>query len=140
MVALLPILIKNRNVPQKQLDGQRHTNQEALNEVPWRVLQPLTFKQNPSAESVYYNVLCADGNFRRSKPDLAAWRADCPEYSDLNSLERHVCFWCECPKNELADNVPPDKQYPPWDHNLYRRLSDANTNAADAKLWSRHVH
>jgi hypothetical protein len=26
MVALLPIPIKNRNIPQKQLDKQRHTN------------------------------------------------------------------------------------------------------------------
>jgi hypothetical protein len=109
MVALLPIPIKNRNIPQKRLDEQRHTNREVLNEVLRRVLQPLTFKQNPSAESGYYNVLCADGNFRRCKPVLAAWLADCPEYSDVHHLERHVCFWCECPKNELGDYVPPDK-------------------------------
>jgi len=72
MVALLPMLIKNRNVPQKRLDEQRQTNREVLNEVLWRVLHLLTFKQNPSAESGYYNVLCADGNFRRCKPVLAA--------------------------------------------------------------------
>jgi len=72
MVALLPMPIKNRNVPQKRLDEQRQTNREVLNEVLWRVLHPLTFKQNPSAESGYYNVLCADGNFRRCKPVLAA--------------------------------------------------------------------
>jgi len=140
MVTLLPILIKNRNIPQKQLDEQRHTNQEVLNEVLRRILQPLTFKQNPSAESGYYNVLCADGNFRRCKPVLAAWLADCPEYSDLHHLERHVCFWCECPKNELGDYVPTDKQHPRGDHNLYQMLSDANTKAADAELSSRQVH
>ena len=72
MVALLPIPIKNRNIPQKRLDEQRQTNREVLNEVLRRVLQPLTFKLNPSAESGYYNVLCADGNFRRCKPVLAA--------------------------------------------------------------------
>jgi len=71
---------------------------------------------------------------------LAAWLTDCPEYSDLNHLEWHVCFWCECPKNELGDYVPSDKQHPQRDHNLYRTLSDANTKAANAKLSSRHVH
>jgi len=105
MVTLLPIPIKNRNIPQKRLDEQLQTNREVLNEVLWRVLQPLTFKQPPSAESGYYNVLCADGNFRRCKPDLALWLEDCPEYCDLLHLEQHVCFWCECPKNELGDFV-----------------------------------
>jgi hypothetical protein len=102
MVALLPIQIKNRNIPQKRLDKQRHTNREVLNEVLRRVLQALTFKQHPNTEGGYYNVLCADGNFKRCKPVLAAWHADCPEYSDLHHLERHICFWCECPKNELG--------------------------------------
>jgi hypothetical protein len=131
MVALLPIPIKNRNNPQKRLDEQRQTNRKVLNEVLRRVLQPLTFKLNLSAESGYYNVLCAVGNFRRCKPVLAAWLADCPEYSDLQHFKRHVCFWCECPKNELGDYVPSDKQQPRQDHNLYRTLSDAKTKAAD---------
>jgi hypothetical protein len=140
MVAPMPIPIKNRNSPQKSYDEQRHTNREVLNEVLQRELQPLTFKQNPSAKSGYYNVLCAHGNFRHCKPVLVAWLADCPDYSDLHDLERHVCFWCECPKNQLGDYVPPDKQHPRQDHNLYRTLSDANTKAADAELSSRHVH
>jgi len=140
MVALLPIPIKNRNIPQKRLDEQRQTNREVLNEVLRRVLQPLTFELNPSAGSGYYNVLCADGNFRRCKPVLAAWLADCPEYSDLHHLERHVCFLCECPKNELGDYVPSDKQHPRQDHNLCKTLSNGNTKAADAELSSRHVH
>jgi len=140
MVALLPIPLRNRDIPQKRLDEQRQTNREVLNEVLRRVLQPLTFKLNPSAESGYYNVLCADGKFRRCNPVLAALIADCPGYSDLHHLERHVCFWCECPKNELGDYVPSDKQHPRRDHNLYRTLSDANTMAADAELSSRHVH
>jgi len=71
MVALLPIPIKNRNIPQKRLDKQRQTNREVLNEVLWRALQPLTCKQHPRAESGYYNILCADGNFRRCKPVLS---------------------------------------------------------------------
>jgi len=139
-VALLPIPIKNRNIPQKLLDEQRQTNREVLNDVLLRVLHHLNFKQNPSAESGYCKVLCADSNFRPCKRFLAAWLADCPRYSDLHHLERHVCFWCECPKNRYGDYIPPDKQHPRRDHNLYRTLSDFNTMAADAKLSSRHVH
>jgi hypothetical protein len=140
MVALMPIPIKNRNIPQKWLDEQRQTQQEVMNEALRQVLQALILKHNPCAESGYYNVLCADGNFRRCKLVLAAWLADCPEYSDLHHLEWHVCFWCECPKNELGDYVSSYKQHPRQDHSLYRTLSDANTKAADAELRSRHVH
>jgi len=109
MVALRPIPIKNRNHPQKQLDEQQQTYREVLNEILWQILHPLTFQQNPNAESGYSNILCADGNFRRCKAVLAAWPADCPEYSDLHHLEWHVCFWCEFPKNELGYYVPSDK-------------------------------
>jgi hypothetical protein len=140
MVALLLIQIKNDNILQKRMDDQRHTNREVLNEVLGWVLHTLTFKQNPCAESGYYNVLCAHGNFRCCKPVLAAWLANCSEYSDLHHLERHVRFRYECPKNELGYYVPPYKPHPRRDHNLYRTLSDANTKAADAKLSSRHVH
>ena len=140
MLGHLPILIKNRNIPQKRRDDQQQTNQEMLNKVLRGLLQPLTFKQNPSAGSRYYNVLCADGNFRHWKPVLAAWLADCPEYSNLHHLQRHVWFWCECPKNELGDYVHPDNQHPRRDHNLYRTLSNTNTMAGDAELSSSHVH
>jgi hypothetical protein len=140
MVALLPIPIQYRDIPQKRLDEQRLTNREVLNEVLWRLLQPLTFKQNPSAGSRYYNVLCADGNVGRCIPVSTSWLAECPEYSDLPHLERHVCFWCECPKTELGDYVDPHKERPLPNHNQYRTLNDANTKAADAELWSRHVH
>jgi hypothetical protein len=140
MVPLLPIPIKNRNIPHKRLDEQQQTNREVLNEVLRQVGQPVTFKQNPNAKSGYYNVHCADGNFTRCKPVLVAWLADCPEYSDLHHLERHVCFWCECPNNQLGDYVPSDKQHPRRDHNLYRMLSNAHSKSADAELSLRHVH
>jgi len=39
MVALLPILIKNRNIPHQRLDEQLQTNREVLNKVLRRVLQ-----------------------------------------------------------------------------------------------------
>jgi hypothetical protein len=82
IVALLPIPIKNRDIPQKPVDEQRQINSEVLNKVPRWVLQQFSSKQHPSAKSGHYNVLCADGNFRHCKPVLAAWLADCPEYSD----------------------------------------------------------
>jgi hypothetical protein len=109
MVALLTIPIKNPNNPQMRLDEEWHRNRVVLNVVLWQVLQPRTVKQNPSAESRYYNVLCADCNFRRCKPVLAAWLADCPEYCDLHHLDRHICFRCECSKTEVGDCIPPDK-------------------------------
>jgi hypothetical protein len=140
MVALLLIPIRNHNIHQKRLDEQQQTNREVLKEVRRQVFQPLTIKQHLNAESGNYNVLCADGIFRRCKPVLAASLADCPEYRDLHHLERHVCVWCECPKNQLGDYVPSDKQHPRRDNNRYRTRSDANTKAADAELLSHHVH
>jgi hypothetical protein len=93
MVALLPISIKNRNFPQKRLNEQRQTNRKVLHKVHRLLLQPLTSKHNPTAANGYYNVLCADGNFRRCKPVSAACLADSPEYIDLHDLEQHVWFW-----------------------------------------------
>jgi len=110
-----------------------------LNEVLRRVLQPLTCKQNPNAGSGYYNVLCADGKVRHCNPVLAAWLADCSDCSDLHHLERHIYFWCECPKNELGDYVPSDMQHPRQDHKVNRTLIDAKTKSADTELSSCHV-
>jgi len=134
MVALLSIPIKNRNIPQNRLDELHQTNQEVLNEVLWRILQPLTFKQNPGAESRYYNVPCAVGNCWHCKPVLVAWCADCRIYSDLHHLEWHVCSWCDSPMYHLGDDVPADEQHPWRDQNLDRMLSNANTKAANAEL------
>ena len=105
-----------------------------LNEVLGRVLQHLTFIQNPEADSGYYTALCPDGNLRRCTQVSAAWIADSAEYSYLHHLEWHVCFWCECPKTELGEYVPSDKQHPKRDNYLYRMLSDVNTMAGNAKL------
>jgi hypothetical protein len=49
MVALLPLPIKNRNIPRKRLDELRQTNRKVLNEELQLILQPFTFKLNPSA-------------------------------------------------------------------------------------------
>jgi len=111
-----------------------------LTKVLRRMLEPLTLKQNPSAESGYFNVICADSNFSHCKPALAESLADYPEYKKQHLLERHICVRCECPKTELGDHVPPDKQLSRGDHNLYRTLSESNTKVADAELTSRHVH
>jgi hypothetical protein len=42
MVALLPIPIKNCNIPQKRLDEYQQRNRVVLNKVPQQVLQLLT--------------------------------------------------------------------------------------------------
>jgi len=126
IVALLPIPNKNSNIPQKRLDVKREANQEMLNDVLRQVLQPFSFKQHPSTESGYDNILYADGNFSLCKPGVATWIADCPDYSDLHHLEEQACIWGECPKNEHGDYVHPDKQHPRRDHNPDRMLSDAN--------------
>jgi hypothetical protein len=139
IVTLLPIQIKNLKSASKCRDEQQQKNRKVLKEVLRRVLLPLTFTQNPSSKSGCYNVLCADGNFRHSKPVIAAWHEECPGYCNLHHLEWHICVWCECPKNELADNVPPDKEHPQRDHNNYRMLSDANTKAADGQLSLHHI-
>jgi len=94
MVACLPIPTKNRNIPQTQLDEQRQPNREVLNEVLRQVHHPPTFKQNPSTMSGYDNILCAGDNVSLCILVLAAWLADCPEYSDIHHLKLHVCFWC----------------------------------------------
>jgi hypothetical protein len=83
--------------------------------------------------------LSADFNFRCCKPDLAAWLAECPEDSDQHHLVRYGSVWCMCPKHELGDDMPSDKQHPRWDPNQYRTLRNANTKAADAELSSRGV-
>jgi len=133
-VVLLPIPIKNHNILHKQPGEQQQTNCKVLNDVLRWALQPLTCQQNSSTGSGYSNVLCADCNFRRCTPVVAVWNGDCREYSDIHHLERHVCFWCQCLKNKLGDYVPPDKQHPRCDQNLYRTLNDANSKAANAEL------
>jgi hypothetical protein len=140
LVALLPIPPKNRFLPEKLRKAQNATNRGVLNEVLRRLLDSLTFKIEDTAESGYYNVLCADRLYRRCKPTIASWLADCPEYNDLHHLERGVCFWCECPKPELGDHVPSGEEHPQRDHQEYRTLSDENTPESIAELASRHVH
>jgi len=139
MIALLLIEIQNGNIHQQQLDVQQQTHRQVLNQVLRLVLQPLSIEQDPCAESGYYNVLCADGNFSRFKPGFTAWLANCPGFSERHHLRRHDCCRCECPKNERLDYVPPDKQHRRQDHNLHRILNNANTKAADAKLSSHNV-
>ena len=68
MVTLLLMSINNHNISQNCLHKQQYTNREVLKDVHWLVLQPLTVKDNTSTESGQYNVLCADGNYRRCKP------------------------------------------------------------------------
>jgi hypothetical protein len=139
MVALRPNPIKNCNIPQERPDEQQLTNREVLKEVLRRVCLTLPLKQHPNAEKGYYNIVCADGNFRCCKPVIAACLVDSPEYSDLYHLKLLVCFWSKYPKNAPGDHIPSDKQHHWCDHNLYLGLSYGNNKAADAKISLRHV-
>jgi hypothetical protein len=53
MVAFLPIPITKHNIPQTQLDVQRHSSQVVLNTQLRCVLQVVTFNPNPKAEGGY---------------------------------------------------------------------------------------
>jgi hypothetical protein len=55
----------NCDLPHKQQDEDQTTTRDVLNNVLWRLLQPLTQKRYPNAIGFYYNIVCADGNFRR---------------------------------------------------------------------------
>jgi hypothetical protein len=140
MVTLMPIRIKNHNIPQKRIGRQRQMNCDVLKEVLLWIFQHLTLNHNAAARSGYYTINCVDGNLRRRKPVLEAWHAECPAYRDQHHLERHVSFWCMCPPKELGDYFPPDKKHPLWNHNLYTMLSDTNTKAANTERLSHHVH
>ena len=98
MVVLLLIPIKKGNMSQMRLDWQRQTNRVVLNDVLRRLLHLCIFKHNSGGGSEYHNVLFANGTFRRCKWDVAAWLADCQEYSEHHHPELHVCFGCEFPK------------------------------------------
>jgi hypothetical protein len=119
MFGLLPITIKNGNIPQTQQNVQQQIIWVVQNQVLRWVLQTLSFKNNPIATSGLYNILCADGNVSCWKPVLAAWLADCSECSNLHHLDRQVRFCCEYPKTELGECVPSDKQHHQRDYDLY---------------------
>jgi hypothetical protein len=123
----------------KRLDKQRYKDSDVLNKVLRWALQPRTFTHNAGAKSGHCNVFCADGNVMGCKPFTVSWVTECPEFCDLHHVELHSCIWFKCRKIELGEYVRPDKQHPWWDHYLYPKLSDANTNAANTKLSLHHV-
>jgi len=141
IVAVQLIPIKKHNIPQKWLDEQRQWNLVVLNEAIQWVHQPLRFENNPSTQSGYYDVPCADGNIRCCKPVVAAWLEDCPEYSNLHRLERHVCV-CHS-KMEIGPDatykpprhsgrphqyfqVRPDAPRPPWSYAKWSQTLQKN--------------
>jgi hypothetical protein len=105
-VALLPLPMKNINIPQARLNERQQTHREGLNDVLQRVLRSPTLTHNPSTERAYYNIFCANGNFRSCKLVSAASLADCPAYSDQHHHEQHISFQCKCPNTKLGDYIP----------------------------------
>ena len=133
LVALLPIPVKMRDVPVSLYNVQKEHNRTVLQHVLHHILEPLI---DPNCRMFY--AQCADGHFRHCVASPAAWIADYPEHRDLHNLKNGLCYWCECPSEEMGEL--PSKPYPHRDHNLYRRLSVANTPAANARLARHHIH
>jgi hypothetical protein len=67
-----------------------------------------------------------------------AWRL--PRVQRPTSSRAACLFLVQVSKNELGDYVPPDKQHPQQEDNLYTTLSDAYTKVADAELSLCHVY
>jgi hypothetical protein len=135
LVALLPIAIKMRDVPLKRRNAQREHNRMISQNVLQHVLQPLL----NSETSIFY-ARCADGNFRHCYSTLAAWMADYPEHRDLHNIKNGVCYWCECPKQEMGNLPRQHERHNLRDHNMYRMLSDSNTPLSIAELKRHDVN
>lgn len=136
LVALLPIPIKMRDIPLGRRNAQRERNRMVSQHVLHHVMKPIL---NP--ESRRFHARCADGNFRRCYATIAAWMADYPEHRDLHNLKNGVCYWCECPPNEMGD-LPKrqEERHQLRDHNAYRVLSDENTRQSITQLKERNVN
>jgi hypothetical protein len=132
---LLPIAIKMRDVPLKRRNAQREHNRMVSQNVLQHVLQPLL-----NSETRTFYARCADGNFRHCYSTLAAWMADYPEHRDLHNIKNGVCYWCECPKQEMGNLPHQHERHNLQDHNMYRMLSDSNTPLSIAELKRHDVN
>jgi hypothetical protein len=133
LIALLPIPIKMRDVPMSVYNTQKEHNRMIQQHVLRHVLEPLMDENS----RVFY-ARCADSYFRRCVASPAAWIADYPEHRDLHNIKNGICYWCECPHEEMGEF--PVEPYERRDHALYKILSDTNTPAAKARLTRHGVH
>ena len=132
LVALLPIPVKMREVPAKIRNAQREHNREVIQNVLGYVMQDLLV----DARDFY--AYCADGRVRYCHPILAAWMADYPEHCNLHNIKSGVCYWCECPQEEMGNMPRAEDRYLPRDHAFYRQQWEENTaeSLANLKPWN----
>jgi len=90
------------------------------------------------ADRHLFYAQCANDYFRRCFASPTAWIADYPEHRDLHNIKNGICYWCECPHDEMGEF--PVKPYECRDHTLYRMLGDTNSAAAKARLTRPRVH
>jgi hypothetical protein len=133
LVALLPVPIKLRNVPARQLALQRERNHAVTQGVLRHILEPL---YHP--EGGIFTALCADGHYRRCSATVSAWLADYPEHCDLQNLRHGSCVWCECPAGKMGDYRPPYDHHPTRDHRRYAAW-DAARDVASLNLHGVHA-
>jgi len=133
LIALLPIPIEMCDVPISQYNAQKEHNRKIKQHVLRHVLGPLM-----DADRHVFYAKCADDYFKHYVALPAAWIADYPEHRDLHNIKDGICYWYECPHDEMGEF--PIKPYEHWDHTLYRMLSDTNSAAAKAPLTCHGVH
>jgi len=133
LIALLPIPIKMRDVPTPKYNAQKEHNRMIQQYILRHVLGPLM-----DVDRRIFYTRCADDYFRRCVASPAVWIADYPEHRDLHNIKNGICYWCECPPEEMGEF--PVKPCECWDHTLYRRLYDMDTPAAKAHLTRHEVH
>ena len=124
LVALMPVPSKlsTRNATREaQKERNRLVHQTVLREL----LAPVIDSQKRK-----FNALCADSFYRRCVLSVGGWIADYPEHCCMQGIKNNMCFWCECPRDELGDL----KRSPRRDHVLYESLSESNTPHSVAEL------
>jgi hypothetical protein len=134
LVALLPIPVKMREVPAKVRNAQREHNREVIQNVLGYVMQDLL------ADFRDFYAYCADGRVRYCHPILAAWMADYPEHCNLHNIKNGVCYWCECPQEEMGNMPQVEDRCIPRDHTSYRQLWEVNTAQSSADLKRRNIN
>ena len=143
LVALLPIPVKMREVPAKIRNAQREHNRAIMQNVLKHVMHGLLadgVEGQPQVSVRSFYAYCADGRVRHCYPILAAWMADYPEHCNLHNIKSGVCYWCECPQDEMGDMPRVEDRCPPRDHTLYRKLWEEDTAQSLADLKGRNVN
>jgi hypothetical protein len=133
LVGLLPVPLKLRDVPARQLARQHERNPTVARGVLRCILEPLCHP-----EGGVFTALCANGQRRRCYTTVSAWLADDSEHCDLHNLLHGSCIWCQCPTDQMGDYRPPNDHHPTRDHHCQYAAWNATHDVAS--LTSHRVH